>query len=166
MILLQDMKVNNILKYALLYILILTVLHLCDVKFSINPCNDSDSCRLFKLKYIDDEGKSYVYTKKPCINSSLLNVEECHTINTTNSIDFLIILSFLIIFSGIMNWLITKNIHESCLMILTMYLIFIFIPNPTLHAVDSNDVKDKIYMDSVTQKGDKSLYSYEPKIVN
>ena len=165
MISLQQIKLNNVIKYATLYILIVIVLDLCHVKFLINPCNDSDSCRLFKLKYIDDEGQSYVYTKKRCINSSVLNANECDTINTTNQIEFLIILSSLIIFSGIMNWLMTKNIHESFLMIVTMYLIFIFIPNPTLHAVDSNDEKYKIYSESVAWKGEKSLYRYEPTIL-
>ena len=151
-------------------VLIVYIMKMLNVYFLIKPCDDNDSCRLLKIKYVDDNMNVYIYNKKYC-NASPVNLKDSNTNDDQFSLsdkkcnDFICILITLIVVIGVFNYWITKRICETITMSLSILCIFVFFPDFTLHAVNSNEYKHMVFHENLAT-GDTKSYTYEPKIIN
>ena len=170
----------TVIKLIVMTVIIISILKLCKVFFLIKPCDNDTSCRLFKIKYVDDTGKVYFYKKKICDSKGNVcksgdgdgdgDVDSHGSLSVENSYkdkcnDFIVILMILIVMMSIVNYTMTLDVYDSLCSFLSLICIFVFFPNFTLHAVNSNEYTDRIFKNISAMNvlgGDGKYYKYEP----
>lgn len=143
---------------------VIYILRLCNAYFVIHPCDNNESCRLFKIKYVDDNRRVYAYKKKFC-EADPKHSKPTKTTPEQNDCDdicyeFIIVLGLLTIAAGVINFGFTGNLRESITLSLIIVMISVFFPSLTLHAVNSNDYITRVFVEEPTDDHTKPPRTY------
>lgn len=168
-----DFTLNNkiILKIIIFLVIINSIFILTDIKFIIKPCDNDESCRSQKIAYKSDCNRKYIYHKKYMNKNQLSQkmnnksavrqdpYEHCSK-QCSNFIYTLIILIFSL---TIFNFIYSSHptLLENSFIFISLLLFFIFFPNITLHAANSNIFTDYIFRDK-----NGKIYKFEPEIIS
>ena len=159
-------KLALLVKSSLAFFIIVGVLRICNAYYVIHPCDDNDSCRFFKIRYVDDDGHVYVYKKTYCDSSTTPKGGESILPfpigGGTKCYDFIAVLSLFICLMGVINYVLTKDLRHSCTLSLMVMVMFVFFPSLTLHAVNSNEYKTKIFQDFEDSSDTPKKYKFQP----
>lgn len=166
-----NLNKNIIFKILAIFVIINLIFVITDIKFIVKPCDNKESCRSQKICYKSDCNRKYIYHKKYMnkneISQKLNNnsrIEDPYKLcckQCSNFIYILIILIFSFTFCNLIYSSRKDKLFESFFIFISLLLLFVFFPNITLHAANSNIFTHYMF----TEKNGK-IYKFEPEIIS